>query len=173
MATERDRRREAYVGKARAELSSLAARGVRMGGNAFSAVVLAKGELSPEERNGAELLSGSDGVALRKSLSRLGYEPEDWCTLFLPAPGSAGALDASVVRETLAALDPATLVCCDDAAAQAVRDAFADNLASLAGSPRSGAWRFCGSSGRSAPEAGHVGMAQADTSSWRALLVFS
>lgn len=135
MATERDRRREAYVGKARAELSSLAARGVRMGGNAFSAVVLAKGELSPEERNGAELLSGPDGVALRKSLSRLGYEPEDWCTLFLPAPGSAGALEASVVRETLAALDPATLVCCDDAAAQTVRDAFADNLASLQSLP--------------------------------------
>lgn len=131
MATERDRRREAYVGKARAELSNLAARGVRMGGNAFSAVLLAKGELSPEERAGAELLSGPDGVALRKSLVKLGYEPEDWCTICLPEPGGAGALGAPLVREALAALDPATLVCCDNAAAQAVRDAYADDLAGL------------------------------------------
>ncbi|WP_130811329.1 hypothetical protein [Olsenella sp. Marseille-P4559] len=131
MATERDRRREAYVGKVRAELSGLATHGVHMGGNAFSAVVLAKGELSPEERDGAELLSGPDGVALRKSLAKLGYEPEDWCTLFLPAPGSEGALAASLVREALTALDPATLVCCDSAAAQAVRDAYADDLANM------------------------------------------
>ena len=105
MATERDRRREAYVEKARAELSGLAARGVRMGGNAFSAVVLAKGDLSPEEQAGAELLSGPDGVALRKSLAKLGYEPEDWCTICLPEPGSPGALPAPLVREALAALD--------------------------------------------------------------------
>ena len=131
MAMERDRRREAYVEKTRAELSGLAARGVRMGGNAFSAVVLAKGELSPEERAGTELLSGPDGVALRKSLDKLGYEPEDWCTLCLPAPGTPGTLPASLVREALAALDPATVVCCDDAAAQALRDAFADDLAAL------------------------------------------
>ena len=131
MATERDRRREAYVEKAKAELSGLAARGVRMGGNAFSAVLLAKGELSAEERAGAELLSGPDGVALRKSLAKLGYEPEDWCTVCLPEPGGPGALPASLVRETLVALDPATLVCCDNAAAQAVRDAFADDLADL------------------------------------------
>ena len=131
MATERDRRREAYVEKARAELSDLAARGVRMGGNAFSAVVLAKGDLSPEEQAGAELLSGPDGVALRKSLAKLGYEPEDWCTICLPEPGSPGALPAPLVREALTALDPATLVCCDEAAAQAVRDAYADDLAEL------------------------------------------
>lgn len=31
----------------------------------------------------------------------------------------------------LAALDPATLVCCDEAAAQTVRDAYADDLAEL------------------------------------------
>ncbi len=135
MATERDRRREAYVGKARAELSGLAVRGVRMGGNAFSAVALAKGDLTPEERNGAELFSGPDGVALRKSLAKLGYEPEDWCTLCLPVPGAPDALAAPLVRETLAALDPSTLVCCDDAAAQAVRDAFADDLAALQSFP--------------------------------------
>jgi hypothetical protein len=123
MATERDRRREAYVEKARAELSGLAARGVRMGGNAFSAVVLAKGDLSPEEQAGAELLSGPDGVALRKSLAKLGYEPEDWCTICLPEPGSLGALPTPLVREAL--------VCCDEAAAQTVRDAYADDLAEL------------------------------------------
>ena len=78
MATEREQRRQAYVEKARAELSSLAERGVRMGGNAFSPVLLAKGELSDEEAAGAEPLSGQDGAALKASLKALGYAPEDW-----------------------------------------------------------------------------------------------
>ena len=45
MASERDARRRAYLDKAATEIDALTARGVRMGGNAFSAVLLVKGEL--------------------------------------------------------------------------------------------------------------------------------
>lgn len=130
MASERDARRRAYVDKAAAELDALAARGVRAGGNAFSSVLLAKGELSEAERAGEPAFSGADGTALRASLERLGYAPEDWATL-LTADASGDPLDAALLREAVTALDPATLVCCDEAAAAALREAYADDLAAL------------------------------------------
>lgn len=128
MASERDARRRVYVDKAATELEGLAARGVRMGGNAFSAVLLAKGELSDAEKGGEPGFGGEDGTALRASLARLGYAPEDWATLL--TVGDDGApLEPALVREAVCALDPATLVCCDEAAADAVREAYADDLA--------------------------------------------
>ena len=130
MATEREQRRQAYVEKARAELSSLAERGVRMGGNAFSPVLLAKGELSDEEAAGAEPLSGQDGAALKASLKALGYAPEDWETL-VAVDATGAPLEPELMREAVAALDPATLICCDEAATQAVRDAYAEELAAV------------------------------------------
>ena len=130
MASERDARRRAYVDKAAAELDALAARGVRAGGNAFSSVLLAKGELSEAERAGEPAFSGADGTALRASLERLGYAPEDWTTL-LTVDASGDPLDAALLREAVTALDPATLVCCDEAAAAALREAYADDLAAL------------------------------------------
>lgn len=130
MASERDARRRAYVDKAAAELDALAARGVRAGGNAFSSVLLAKGELSEAERAGEPAFSGADGTALRASLERLGYAPEDWATLL--TVGEDGApLDPETLREAVTALDPSTLICCDEAAAACLRDAFADDLAAL------------------------------------------
>ena len=130
MASERDARRRACVDKTDAELDALAARGVRMGGNAYSEVLLVKGELNEAEAAGGEPLSGADGTALRASLSALGYPPEDWAWLL--AVDAAGApLDAALVREAVCALDPATLVCCDEAAAAVVREAYADDLAVL------------------------------------------
>ena len=78
MASERDARRRACVDKATAEIDSLVARGALMGGNAFSAVLLVKGDLSDAEKDGAPAFSGADGKALRASLERLGYAPEDW-----------------------------------------------------------------------------------------------
>lgn len=133
MASERDARRRAYVDKATAELEALAARGVRMGGNAFSSVLLAKGELSDAEKNaGPDTpgFDGEDGRALRASLARLGYAPEDWATLL--TVGDDGApLAPEVLREAVTALDPATLVCCDEASAAAVREAYADDLAAV------------------------------------------
>lgn len=130
MASERDARRRAYVDKTTAELDALAARGVRAGGNAFSAVLLAKGELTEAEKDGAPAFSGADGTALRASLERLGYPPEDWATLL--TVGEDGApLDPETLREAVTALDPSTLICCDEAAAACLRDAFADDLAAL------------------------------------------
>ena len=130
MGNERDARRRAYVDKAAAELDDLAARGVRAGGNAFSAVLLAKGELSEAEKNGEPAFSGADGAALRASLERLGYAPEDWATL-VTVDVSGAPLDADLLREAVTALDPATLVCCDEAAAAGLREAYADDLSVL------------------------------------------
>lgn len=107
MASEREQRRQAYVEKTRSEVASLVERGVRMGGNAFSPVLLAKGELTPEEAAGAEPFSGSDGAALKASLKALGYAPEDWETLV--AVDAAGApLAPDLMRLAVATLDPAT-----------------------------------------------------------------
>ena len=127
MASERDVRRRACVDKATAEIDALTARGVRMGGNAFSAVLLVKGELTDAEKDGGTPFSGADGTALRASLERLGYAPEDW--EWLLSVGAAGeSLDAALFREAVCALDPATIVCCDEAAAALTREAYADDL---------------------------------------------
>lgn len=130
MASEREARRRAYLDKTAAETDGLAARGAIFGGNAFSEVLLVKGELSEAEKGGEPPLSGADGKALRASLDRLGYAPEDWeWALAVDADGSP--LDASLFRETVCTLDPATLVCCDEAAANLAREAYADELALL------------------------------------------
>ena len=68
MASEREQRRQAYVEKTRSEVASLVECGVRMGGNAFSPVLLAKGELTPEEAAGAKPFSGPDGAALKAGM---------------------------------------------------------------------------------------------------------
>lgn len=130
MPVGREARRRACVDKTAAEVDALAGRGVRMGGNAFSSVLLVKGELSDAEKDGGPGLAGEDGRALRASLERLGYPPEDWATLL--AVGDDGApLAPALLREAVCALDPATLVCCDEAAAACVREAYADDLARL------------------------------------------
>lgn len=123
----RDQRRDACAAKTTAELDALAARGVCMGGNAFSSILVAKGELTAEEAAGAEPFSGADGTALKASLKALGYAPEEWEWLLTCANGAA--LAPTLMREAVCALDPATIVCCDEAAAAALRDAYADDLA--------------------------------------------
>ena len=130
MASERDARRRAYLDKATAELGALADRGALMGGNAFSSVLLVKGELTDAEKNGEPPFSGPDGTALRASLERLGYPPEDWAWL-LAADGEGAPLDAALMREAVCALDPATMLCCDEAAAAVLRETYADELVAL------------------------------------------
>lgn len=130
MPSDREQRRQAYLEKTRSEVASLVERGVRMGGNAFSPVLLAKGELTAEEAAGAEPFSGADGAALKASLKALGYAPEDWETL-VATDADGAPLSPDLMRLTIATLDPATLVCCDEAATQAVRDAYAEELSSL------------------------------------------
>ena len=130
-------RKEALAGAVEQELEALAARGVRMAGNAFSPIVLVKGELNADERAGRSLLAAADGTALRAALERLGYAPEDFCGLAAVAgeaePGFAAApqfelLPAEVFREAVEALDPEAVVLLDTTATDVMRDAYADAL---------------------------------------------
>lgn len=130
MGPSREDRHECYVAKARAELAVLAGRGVLMAGNAFSSILLVKGEPTAQEQDGGAPFAGEDGTALRAALQALGYAPEDWSGLATWNEGGA-ALDAPLLREAICALDPATCVVCDGAAADLVREAFAEDLASL------------------------------------------
>ena len=124
MPTRRDSVRQAYVDKARFELGSLAARGAVMVGNAFSSVLLLKGEPSAAERDGAPPLSGPDGTALRASLRALGYAPEDWAALSTCADDGR-PLPADLVGEQVLAL------AFDLVAARALREAYADDLSAI------------------------------------------
>ena len=125
MAVSREERKRAYLDKAAFELEGLAQRGMVAGGNAFSELLFLRGSAAGEEPFGE-----AERKALRASLERLGYPPECW--LWLLARDGAGApLDAEMLREAVAALDPATVVACDDAAAEALRNAYAEELAEL------------------------------------------
>ncbi len=130
MANVKEARRRACIDKTNAEVEALEAKGVVFGGNAFSSILFAKGELTPAEKTGAEPYFSAEGQALQASIKALGYAPEEWETL-LTCDAAGEPLDALVLREAVATLDPATLVCCDEAAAAAVREAFADDLAIL------------------------------------------
>lgn len=127
MISSREDRRDRYVAKARAELESLASQGVLMTGNAFSSVLLLKGEPTEDERAGGRLLSGEDGDALRAALQALGYAPEDWAGLATWDEGGA-PLSEGLLREAICALDPATLIVCDHAAADRIREVYASEL---------------------------------------------
>lgn len=128
--THREDRRAALLAKAQAELEGLESRGVVMAGNAFSSVLLVKGEPGEEERGGARLLSGEDGNALRAALRALGYAPEDWVAL-ATWDASGGRLTPELFRETLCTLDPATVILCDEAAADLMRESYAEDLSVL------------------------------------------
>ncbi len=130
MAGSKETLRKACADKTSAEVEALAARGVVLGGNAFSTILFAKGELTDGEKNGSSRYFDAEGAALQASLKALGYAPEEWETL-LTCDAAGTPLDAELLREAVAVLDPATLVCCDEAAAAAVREAFADDLAIL------------------------------------------
>lgn len=132
MASDREGRRQAYLGKAKAELAELERRDVVLAGNAFSPVLLVKGEPNAEETaDPAKLLAGADGKALRASLTALGYPPEAWAGMLSRTPAGE-ALDGELVRLAVATLDPDTLVACDETAADALREAYADDLCQLA-----------------------------------------
>lgn len=118
---------DAYRDKAEVELRALADAGVCMSGNAFSQVVLVKGEA---EMQGAQLLSGADGNALRAALQALGYAPEDWVGL-LALTADGAVCEPSVLRRALTTLDPRTVIALDEVAAGAIRETYADELVEL------------------------------------------
>ncbi len=132
-------RKEALAAAVEQEMASLQARGVRVSGNAFSPVLLVKGELNVDERQGAELLSAADGRALRAALSAIGWEPQDFCTLatvfgeadpsIADCPQAGEPLPVDMLREAVEALDPEAIVLLDNAAADALRETYADALA--------------------------------------------
>lgn len=133
-------RKKAFVQATEQELAALEQRGVVMAGNAFSPIVLVKGVLDDAERAGCELLGGADGRALRSALGAIGYAPEDFCALSAVA-GDADTAQAcapvgeplpdEVFREALEALDPEAVMLLDDAAADAMRNAYADALVAI------------------------------------------
>ena len=139
MAITAAERKEVLAAAAEQELGSLQARGVRMAGNAFSPIVLVKGELNEAERSGGELLAGADGTALRSALAAIGWAPEDFCALAAVAGAGEGGAESAAApgeplppelfREALEALDPEAVVLLDDAAADVMREAYADALA--------------------------------------------
>ena len=128
-------RKKALVEADKQELASLAARGVRIAGNAMSPIVLVKGQLDEAELAGGELLAGADGKALRAALGAIGYAPEDFCALATVAGAGEDAVTApgdpltpELFREALEALDPEAVLVLDEAAADVLREAYADAL---------------------------------------------
>ena len=141
MAVTSAERKEALAAAAERELTSLQGRGVRMVGNAFSPIMLVKGVLNAAELAGGDLLAGDDGTALRSALTAIGWAPEDFCALasvagageegVVPAVAPGDVLPQEFFREALEALDPEAVVLLDDAAADAMRDAYADALVAI------------------------------------------
>lgn len=133
MASEREQRREAYLEKARGDIGELEAEGLLVAGNAFAPVLFLKGEPRGEEAtDAARLLAGADGKALRASLAALGYAPEGWAALLTQDAGGV-RLSPEALRRAIVTLDPDTLVACDETAADALREAYADELAAQEG----------------------------------------
>ena len=134
-------RMEALAAAAEQELDSLQSRGVRMVGNAFSPIVLVKGELNDREKAGGRLLAGADGDALKAALLAMGYAPEDFCGLAAVAgPADDGSpssviegapLPSDLFREVLEALDPEAVVLLDDASVAVMQGAYAEELAGI------------------------------------------
>ncbi len=139
MQTSTEAKKQAILAATRQELDALTAQGVWMEGNAFSPVVLVKGQLNDAEAAGAGLLSGADGQALRAALAHIGYAPEDFCALAAvaqaseePAAVPAGELlPQPLFREALEALDPEAVVLLDTTAADLMRETYADALVAI------------------------------------------
>lgn len=132
MALHHEAYKQAAVQKTRVEVERLEKDGVVLAGNAFSQVLFAKGEPDPGEldNGGKALLAGPDGKALRASLSALGYEPQDWAAMSTVLPSGA-MLSPDLLRLAVTTLDPSTLVACDEGAAHAIREAYADDLVAI------------------------------------------
>lgn len=139
MALRASERKEALAAAAEQELGFLQTHGVRIAGNAFSPIVLVKGELNEVELAGGSLLGSADGDALRSALSAIGWAPQDFCALAAVSGEGEDGVEAGSIpgeplapelfREALEALDPEAVVLLDNAAADVMREAYADGLA--------------------------------------------
>lgn len=139
MQTSTEAKKQAILAATRQELDALCARGVRMEGNAFSPIVLVKGQLNDVEAAGGDLLAGADGQALRAALTAIGYAPEDFCALTTVAGKTDEAaavpegepLPQALFREALEALDPEAVILLDTTAADLMRETYADALVAI------------------------------------------
>lgn len=95
----------------------------RWSGNLLARLLLLKGEPGPAERAGGAVLSGADGDAVRKSLERLGFAPDDLLAIDV-SRRSGFEPTAADVRRAVLAVDPLVAVALDRAAARLVERAF-------------------------------------------------
>lgn len=116
--------------KARAELAAAdrAAPGsdaVAWSGDVFAEVALVKGDPGPAEVAGGSALSGPDGVAARKALQALGFDPD---SVFRTVARPEAGIDSGALRDRLRlqieAVDPTAVVALDAFAAEEVAAAF-------------------------------------------------
>ncbi|MDT8435027.1 MAG: hypothetical protein RQ731_09770 [Anaerosomatales bacterium] len=121
---------QTYSAKAHAELAAAdrlapGIDGVPWSGDVFAEVVLVKGEPGPAEVSGGPALSGPDGVAMRKALEALGFDP---ASVFATVARPEAGIDASLLRERLRmqieAVDPTVVVALDAMAATEVAAVF-------------------------------------------------
>mgnify|MGYP000873310436 CR=1 FL=1 len=123
-------RKRIYAEKQQAEVDALVNQGVILCGNAFSTVLFLKGDPGPQDGNGKTLFTGPDGKALQASLRALGYDPAGWCGV--ASWNTQGeSLDPTLLRQTIGALDPQTVIIVDDTAAAVMREAYAEELSAL------------------------------------------
>ncbi|MBY4797633.1 hypothetical protein K6V98_04595 [Collinsella sp. AGMB00827] len=159
MVTAVDEIKHALVAQAEAEFSSLASRGVVVVGNGFSSLLAIKGlfhvgvsdqvdsedQLSRDDQQDApdharqfqkseledgRLLSGSDGIALRAGLEKLGWDPSDFCAMASCAADGSD-LEDHVFREAIEAVDPESIILLDEAAAERFKAVFSEQFAEL------------------------------------------
>ena len=123
-------RSSVYGNKMRAELEDLAREGVQTVGNAFSTILVVKGEPGPAELGGGPLLSGADGQALRAALDALGYAPEDWAGVAC-WDEDGQTLEPALLRKAIVTLGPLTIVATDAGAATVLGAAYDLDLLSL------------------------------------------
>lgn len=122
--------RDSYLEKIRGELEALVARGLVMGGAAFSPVLVLRGDV--EGLGGARgPLTPDEEKALSACLTRLGYEPGAMASL-LTRDAEGAPLSVDLLRTAVMALDPQTVIAADDGAARALRDILAPELVTMA-----------------------------------------
>lgn len=118
---------EAAARAMRSRVDDLVREGAVMAGNAFAPVLFVQGSF---EAPGDELLAGRVGTALRASLERLGYDPQDWCAVSVIADDGT-PLRSDMLELAVVSLDPDTIIAIDEVAAAALREAFAADFAAL------------------------------------------
>jgi hypothetical protein len=122
--------REAFEGKARAELAAADALApgsdiVGWRGCLVPVVAVVKGYPGPAEASGGPAVSGADGEAISKALERLGYDSSQvFYTLSRPAPDVGAEQREARLRAQIEAVDAPLVIALDREAAQDLAHAY-------------------------------------------------